>query len=266
MDVTGKVAIVTGGGRGIGRGIALALARNGADVVVAEIIDENGRKTAGEVEGLGRRSRAIAVDVTDQDSVDGLVGEALAHFGHIDILVNNAGIIGAPGWEQRDRTNEDDWDLVYEVNVKGVARVTDAVAPHMKERQYGKIVNIASVAARRGGKDMPQYYASKAAVVSLTQSLATRLAPYAINVNAICPGPILTPPLKQLGETKPEVFARIREAIPMGRYGKPQEIANVALFLASDEASFVTGGYFVVDGSLWPHSGIPSLSWEGSDS
>ena len=103
-------------------------------------------------------------------------------------------------------------------------------------------------------------------MVNISRVTGIEYARKGIRCNAICPGPILTPPLKQLGETKPEVFARIREAIPMGRYGKPQEIANVALFLASDEASFVTGGYFVVDGSLWPHSGIPSLSWEGSDS
>ena len=261
MDVTGKVAIVTGGGRGIGRGIALALARNGADVVVAEIIDENGRKTAGEVEGLGRRSRAIVVDVTDQGSVDGLVREALAHFGHIDILVNNAGIIGAPGWEQRERTNEEDWDLVYEVNVKGVARVTDAVAPHMKERRYGKIVNIASVAARQGNPRNPPYNVSKAGVVSLTQAHALELAPYNINVNAICPGLIWTPmweriasrptmaPDRAPGQSIREVFeGSVKNRVPMGREQTPDDIGNVATFLASDAARAVTGQAVNVDG------------------
>lgn len=261
MDVTGKVAIVTGGGRGIGRGIALALARNGADVVVAEIMDENGRKTAGEIEGLGRRSRAIVADVTDQDSVDGLVREALVYFGHIDILVNNAGIIGAPGWEQRERTNEEDWDLVYEVNVKGVARVTDAVAPHMKERQYGKIVNIASVAARQGNPSNPPYNVSKAGVVSLTQAHALELAPHNINVNAICPGLIWTPmweriasrptmaPDRAPGQSIREVFeGSVKGRVPLGREQTPDDIGNVATFLASDAARAVTGQAVNVDG------------------
>ena len=261
MDVTDKVAIVTGGGRGIGRGIALALARNGADVVIAEIIDENGRKTAGEVEGLGRKSLAIAADVTDQDSVEGLVREVLTHFGHIDILVNNAGIIGAPGWEQRERTNEEDWDMVYEVNVKGVARVTDAVAPHMRERGYGKIVNIASIAARQGNPRNPPYNVSKAGVVSLTQSYALELAPHNINVNAICPGliwtamweriarrPSMTPESAQ-GLSIREVFEdSVKERIPSGREQTPDDIGNVATFLASDAARAVTGQAINVDG------------------
>ena len=261
MDVTDKVAIVTGGGRGIGRGIALALARNGADVVIAEIIEENGRKTASEVSELGRKSLAIAVDVTDQGSVDRLVPEVLDQFDQIDILVNNAGIIGAPGWEQHEGTNQEDWDLVYEVNVKGVARVTDVVAPHMKERRSGKIVNIASVAARQGNPRNPAYNVSKAGVVSLTQAYALELAPYNINVNAVCPGLIWTPMWERIasrsimtlegarGLSRREVFERgVKERIPLGREQTPQDIGNLATFLASDSASAVTGQSINVDG------------------
>ena len=187
MDVTDKIAVVTGGGRGIGRGIALALAENGAHVVIAEIIEENARETAKLIEDLGRRAMAVTVDVTDQSSVDRLMPEVLRQFDRVDILINNAGVIGASGWEQRQRSAEEDWDLAFEVNVKGVARVTDAIAPHMKERKYGKIVNIASVAARQGSPLNPSYNASKAAVVNLTQAQSLELAPYDINVNAICP-------------------------------------------------------------------------------
>ena len=261
MDVSGKTAIVTGGGRGIGRGIALTLVRNGADVVIAEIIEENGASAAAEVEAVGQRSLAVALDVTDQASVDALMPSVLSEFDQVDILVNNAGIIGAPGWEQRERTNEEDWDLIYEVNVKGVARVTDAIAPHMKERRYGKIVNIASVAARQGNPRNPPYNVSKAGVVSITQAYAIELAPYGINVNAICPGlvwtpmwerisnrPVMTPETLQ-GVSRKEVFLKsVQERIPLGREQTPEDMGNVVTFLASDAARAITGQSVNVDG------------------
>jgi NAD(P)-dependent dehydrogenase (short-subunit alcohol dehydrogenase family) len=262
MDVTGKVAVVTGGGRGIGRGISLVLAQNGADVAVADVNVENAQGVAAEVAELGRRSLAVALDVTDQESVERMVGEVIDRLGRIDILVNNAGVIGAQGWEQREWPNEDDWDFVFAVNVKGIARVTDAVAPHMRERQYGKIINIASVAGRQGSPRNPPYNVSKAGVISLTQSQATILAPHNINVNAICPGVIWTPIWERIlsrpaqtpnpgGKSERELFLDFVEAhTPLGREQTPEDMGNLAAFLASDYAGNITGQSINVSGGF----------------
>ena len=261
MDVSGKVAVVTGGGRGIGQGIVLVLARNGADVVVADINLEDAQAVAGEVSTMGRQSMAVGVDVTDQASVDGMVQEAIGRFGRIDILVNNAGIIAAPGWEQRQEPNEDDWDEIYAVNVKGVARVTRAVVPHMKERRYGKIVNIASIAGRQGTSTSGPYGASKAGVINMTHSGATELAPFDINVNAICPGILRTAmhgrishrksiaPENTEGLSPREIFDRdVQARIPLGREQTPEDIGNAVTFFASDHAKNITGQALNVSG------------------
>jgi NAD(P)-dependent dehydrogenase (short-subunit alcohol dehydrogenase family) len=261
MYVTDKVAVVTGGGRGIGRGISLALARNGADVAVADVNLKNAEKVASEVAELGRQSLAVFLDVTDQASVDKAVEDIVAGFGRIDILVNNAGIIAAPGWEQRERSSEEDWDLIYEVNVKGIARVTDAVARHMKERQYGKVVNIASGAGRQGGPENPPYNVSKAGVISLTQAQALELAPFNINVNSICPGLLWTPMWERIayrrglarddmrGLTPRQVFEKfVEERIPLKREQTPEDIGYLASFLASDYAANITGQAINVNG------------------
>ena len=261
MDVTDRVAIVTGGGRGIGRGIILVLARQGAHVVVGDLEFENARAVAAEVEDLGKNSMAVHLDVTDQGSVDRMVDQAIDRFGRIDILVNNAGIIAAPGWEERERGNEDDWDLVYEVNVKGVARATDAVSAVMKERRSGKIVNIASVAGRQSTGGNLAYGASKAAVINITTGFAMELAPYNINVNAICPGILRTPmwerisyrmsvsPENREGRSPTELFDQsIKDRIPLGREQTPEDIGNLAAFLASDYAMNITGQAINVSG------------------
>ena len=254
MDVTGKVAIVTGGGRGIGRGIALTLARNGADVVIADVHIDDAQGVAEEVSDIGRQSMAVRMDVTVQGSVDSTVQDVITRFGRIDILVNNAAIIGAEGWEQRQRPNEDDWDEIYAVNLKGVARVTDAVTPHMKERRYGKIVNISSAGGRLGTTTMPPYTASKAGVINLTRSAAMELASFDVNVNAICPGSVWTPmqervsyrtsisPQNPEGLSPKELFdRRAEERRLLGRDITPQDIGNAVAFLASDHAKNITG-------------------------
>ena len=172
MDVTDKVAIVTGGGRGIGRGISLVLAGNGADVVVGDINAADAEKVAAEVSALGRQSLAIALDVTKRESAQQMAQKVIERFGRIDILVNNAGVIGSPGWENREKPNEEDWDFIFEVNVKGIVKVTEAVTPHMRENGYGKIINIASIAGRQGSPRNPPYNISKTGVISLTQAQA----------------------------------------------------------------------------------------------
>ena len=261
MDVSGKVALVTGGGRGIGRGIVLVLARNGADVVVADINPKDTEAVAAEVTGMGRQSMAVRMDVTDQKSVDDTVQEVIARFGRIDILVNNAGIIAAAGWERRDSLNEDDWDEIYAINVKGLARATNAVVPHMKERRYGKIVNIASIAGRTGTQTMGPYGASKAGVINLTQSAAIGLAPFDINVNAICPGLLWTPMHERIEDRKSrlpentkglsprELFDRdVEERVPLGREQTPEDIGNAVAFFASDHAKNITGQALNISG------------------
>jgi len=265
MDVTGKAAIVTGGGRGIGRGISLVLARNGADVAVADINLENAQKVAAEMAELGRKSFAVVVDVTSQESVERMVREVLGQFGRIDILVNNAGVIGAPGWEQREKPNEEDWDFIFEVNVKGIARVTDAVAPHMKERRYGKIINIASIAGRQGSPRNPPYNVSKTGVISLTQAQALDLASFNINVNAICPGLLWTPMWERItsrqsmtpnpeGKSARELFLDyVRATTPLGREQTPEDIGNLAAFLASEYSMNITGQAINVSGGFHMH-------------
>ena len=262
MNVTDKIAIVTGGGRGIGRAISHVLAKNGADVVVADINEGDAQAVSQELGALGRRSQAVAVDVTDQCSVDELAAQTLDEFGRIDIVVNNAGTIGAPGWEERLRPNDDDWDHIHEVNVKGIAKVTETVAEHMKSRQYGKIVNIASVAGRVGTRTNFAYGASKAAAINLTRCYAVEFAPYSINVNCVCPGLVWTKMWERIASrriglnideemTPRESFDRyVQISTPIGKEQTPEEIANAVAFLASDAARGITGQSLNVDGGF----------------
>jgi len=260
MDIGDRVALVTGSGRGIGRGIATVLARNGADVVVADINQSDAVEAAAEISGLGRRSLGLRVDVTSQESVDAMVGEAIAEFGRVDILVNNAGIVAAAGWEERDEFTWEDWDQIYEVNVKGIVRVTNAVIIHMKERRYGKIVNMASVAGRGATGTSAPYSVSKAGVIMLTQAQALEFAPFDITVNSICPSLLWTPMWERIsqrwtrdpkyaGLTPREIFDRVvQDRIPLGREQTPEDIGNLAAFLSSDLAKNITGQAINVSG------------------
>ena len=259
IDLNGKHALVTGGGSGIGRGICNVLARAGADVTVVDIDESSARKTAENLTGTGE-FRFEKVDVTSGISVIDLLERVLASSSRVDILVNNAGIIGAKDWWLREEPNDDDWDAVFAVNVRGMARVTAVVSQHMIGNNYGKIVNISSVAGRRGDPTNPSYSASKAAVISLTQSTALELAPFDINVNAICPGVLWTAMWQRIAyrrsissDNVEELLPRemfdiaIKKRMPLGREQTPEDVGCLATFLASDLACNITGQSINVD-------------------
>ena len=261
MQLDDRIALVTGGARGLGEGIALVLAARGADVAVCDINLDGATQTADEIASTGRKAKAYRVDVTSQAQLRDTVTAALADFGRIDILVNAAGVIGAPGFEDTTGSREEDWDLTFDVNVKGTALASDAVSPHMRERRFGKIVNIASHAGRGGGAGGGAYGASKAAVIHLTQSYAMELAPYDINVNVVCPGTIWTPMWERIAVrakrnnpeqrhmTPREIFdAAIAERCPLGRAQTPEDIGRAVAFFASDDALNITGQSLNVNG------------------
>jgi 3-oxoacyl-[acyl-carrier protein] reductase len=237
-----KKAIVTGAGQGIGRSIALKMAHEGADVVIAEMNPDSGNQIKKEVEALGRRALFIAVDVADQRKVKGRVEEVLRRWGKIDILVNNAGFDrGATLLKVR----EEDWDAVLGVHLKGTMNCIQAVAPHMIENSYGKIINISSILGKSGAISGISYSSAKAGIIGLTKSVARELGRYQINVNVVLPGLILTPTIAKMAEKYQNM---IIEATPLRRIGQPEEVANVVAFLASDEASFMTGAAVEVSG------------------
>jgi len=242
MRLKDKKAIVTGAGQGIGRSIALKMAHEGADVVIAEMNPDSGNQIKKEVEALGRRALFIAIDVADQRKVKGRMEEVLRRWGKIDILVNNAGFDrGATLLKVR----EEDWDAVLGVHLKGTLNCIQAVAPHMIENNYGKIINISSILGKSGAISGISYSSAKAGIIGLTKSVARELGRYQINVNVVLPGLILTPTIAKMAEKYQNM---IIEATPLRRIGQPEEVANVVAFLASDEASFMTGAAVEVSG------------------
>jgi NAD(P)-dependent dehydrogenase (short-subunit alcohol dehydrogenase family) len=255
--LTDRVAIITGGAKGMGRSMALKFAGEGCDVVVNALHIEGARKVADEVAALGRQSLAIKADISKSDEVQDMVDRTIRKFGKIDILVNNAGGIT----ESRgsiDNLTEEDWDRNLSVNLTGAFLVCKAVVPHMKEKRYGKIINLSSMGAVHPSVSVLHYHSAKAGVLGLTLNLAFELAPFNIYVNAIVPGPIRTPfwePLTE-GMPDPEAFftALAKKEVPLGRMGTPEDIAGPALFLASELSSYVTGQIIYVAG------GQPMLS------
>jgi 3-oxoacyl-[acyl-carrier protein] reductase len=245
VELTGKVALVTGGAQGIGKAIALLLARNGADVVVSDINLEKAQETADEIQGMGKRSLAMKVNVVNLKDVEQMVEAIVEQFGRIDILVNNAGIT-------RDRLilrmTEEDWDAVLGVNLKGTFNCTKAVIRHMSKQKSGKIVSIASVTGEMGNPGQANYGASKAGVIGFTKTVAREFATRGINVNAIAPGYIQTAMTDAVPEKAKEELKRM---IPMGRLGQPEDVAQAVLFLVSENSSYITGQVLNVNGGIY---------------
>jgi 3-oxoacyl-[acyl-carrier protein] reductase len=242
MRLRDRKAIVTGAGQGIGRSIALKMAQEGADVVIAEVNPGSGNQTKKEIEALGRKALFFPVDVADQRQVTGMVEKVLKRWGKIDILVNNAGFDrGATLLKVR----EEDWDAVLGVHLKGTMNCIQSVAPHMIENRYGKIVNLSSIYGKSGAIAAISYSSAKAGIIGLTKSVARELGRHQINVNVVLPGLILTPTIAKMAEKYKNM---IIDRTPLGRIGQPEEVANVVAFLASDEASFMTGASVEVSG------------------
>ncbi len=246
FSLEGQVAIITGGGTGIGRSIALEFAKAGADVVVASRRLSVLEEVAEEVRSLGRRSLAVPADITNKVDVDNMVQRVMDEFGVIDILVNNAGTIVRASLLEH---SEEDWDAVLDTNLKGYYLCSQAVGKRMVEQKRGNIINIASLRAITAAPGRASYCVSKAAVIMLTRVLALELVSYKIRANAIAPGWVKTNINKVLWDD-PETYKQIADPIPMGRWAEPSDIASVALFLASDASSYMTGSTIVVDGGL----------------
>ena len=245
MRTHDKVAIVTGGAMGIGEGISLRLAAEGAKVAVLDVNLEGAQKTAQQIEKAGGTALAIKVDVSRAVEVEAAARKVVSTFKKIDILVNNAGVSQT---SKVASMTEEMWDKVNNVNLKGVFLCCHAVIPYMKQRKYGKIVNIASVLALTGSAYYAHYGATKAGVVGFTRGLAVELGPHNINVNAVGPGVIDTPMAQQ--DVTEAVRQRLQKRIPMRRIGMPRDIADAVAFLVSDEASYITGQCLYVCGGL----------------
>ena len=244
MRLKDKLALVTGGAQGIGRDIALLFAKEGADVVIGDVNLAKAEATQKEIEALGRRSLAVELDVTAYPKVEEAINKILDKFTKIDILVNNAGIT-------KDnlllRMNESDWDAVIQVNLKGTFNCTKAVSRPMIKQRSGRIVNIASIIGIIGNPGQANYSASKAGIIALTKTTAKELASRNITANAVAPGFIQTEMTARLPE---ELKQKMLAVIPLARFGAPLDVARVCLFLASEEAGYITGQTIVVDGGM----------------
>jgi len=248
FDLTGKIALVTGASRGIGQGIALCLAKQGADVAVNyHSSADQAQEVVKKIEDLGQKSIAVRADVSKSDQVEAMVEKTVQEFGRLDILVNNAGVLN---YKTLDQMTEEDWDWVIDTNLKGQFLCVKAAAPLMEKNGWGRIINIASVASGGVGVGYPalaHYCASKGGVVALTEGLAVELGVKGITVNAIAPGAVETDMAKGVTEDE-QVKQGLLARLPIKRIGQPEDIGAAAVFLASDEASYLTGSVIYVDG------------------
>lgn len=244
FDLTGKVAVVTGGSRGIGKAIAVELAKHGADIVIGDVLLRDAEQAAAEILELGRQAIVVKTDVSRRREIDRLVRRTVSKFGKIDIFVNNAGIYKTGPTET---LSEAEWDRVIDINLKGYFLCAQAAGKEMIKQKSGNIINIASIAGLGGFSNSAAYCSSKAGILLLTKTLAVDWAKHNIRVNAICPGVIKTPMTDPL--MKDKAFQQmILQKTPLGRSGKPEEIAGGALFLASKASSYVAGHALVIDG------------------
>jgi NAD(P)-dependent dehydrogenase (short-subunit alcohol dehydrogenase family) len=243
MDLLGKTAIVTGAGRGLGWTIAERLAKEAANLVITDIDGKSAKEKADLIQQMNREALAIEMDVSQWQDVEGMVEKVLVRFHRIDILVNNAGILG-PYFPVMEYP-EEEWDRVVAVNLKGTFLCCKAVLPVMKAQSYGKVVSLASVAGKDGNANMSAYAATKAAIICLTKTLGKEMAPYNVHVNCVAPALIETDMAQAM---MPEQRALLTSKIPLGRLGKPEEVAAVVKFLVSDETSFVTGQCYDISG------------------
>lgn len=244
MKLANRVSIVTGGGQGIGRATCLTFAREGSDVMVADIVPQLAEEVSEEIRAMGRKSHPFELDVSNGKQVKEMVRTALDNFGRIDVLANVAGIGKRSAIED---VSEEDWDRVMAVNLKGTFLSSQAVGREMIKQGGGSIVNLASVAGHTPQIYLGAYSPSKAGVLLLTKLMAVEWSKYNIRVNALSPGPIKTPLTDYIYNTEPLRSARAK-AVPMNRFGSPEEVANAVVFLASDESNYVTGHSLVIDG------------------
>jgi NAD(P)-dependent dehydrogenase (short-subunit alcohol dehydrogenase family) len=246
MKLENKIAIVTGAANGIGRAIALGLATGGAGVVIADVEIEPANELAGEIRTLGREAMTIEVDVANSKDTKRMVAATLDKFGAIDILVNNAGGPATGRQSLFHKSEEEVWDYVISLNLKGVRNCTRAVINHMIDRRRGKIINIASTSGVIGSTGMVDYSAAKAGIIGFSMALAKEVANYGINVNCVSPGPIQTRSLLSF----PEKMEEAKQITGLGRVGRPEEVAAMVVFLASEDADFITGQNYLMCGLM----------------
>ncbi len=258
MMLPDKIAIVTGASKGIGRAIALRLAKEGANVVIADVDKNEGEKVAQMIREMGRDCLAVKCDVSNVQEVEGMVEKTMQKLGRIDILVNNAGVSSMAAMVELE---EKDWDFNMDINAKGQFLCSRAVAKHMIKQKSGKIINNASLAAKRGARFLAHYSASKFAVLGLTYTMAIELAPYNITVNAVCPGIVETDMIRRewkwegdiRGMTPDEVRNEVLGEILLGRLCQPEDVAGAVAFLASKDADYLTGQSINVNGGMESH-------------